>query len=279
MKKLLFLVIIMMLSIYSGAYASRLSVFDSSWTQFADDDGYRGCTEGYVNPGYGGQLFDAEYLFYKLQGSILSIGLQTGFNLNTGKVTYDNVNYYAGDLALSFDGNSSTYEYAADFGLYTKDYVTPAPVGGNKASGIDTAGIYRVNNPGTTGWNKDVYFTASNPFAMKSGNLLTAFDSSTNLTGSDSTTVYHTHVGSYTYYYGGYSYYRIVSFPVTLISEISDKTINLAAHWTMSCGNDVLNGSAIIQRPVVPEPDTMFLLGSLATGLFGLAGLRKRFTK
>ncbi|MDD5772200.1 MAG: PEP-CTERM sorting domain-containing protein [bacterium] len=31
--------------------------------------------------------------------------------------------------------------------------------------------------------------------------------------------------------------------------------------------------------PMVPEPGTMFLLGSLATGLFGFAGLRKRFTK
>jgi hypothetical protein len=29
----------------------------------------------------------------------------------------------------------------------------------------------------------------------------------------------------------------------------------------------------------VPEPGTMFLLGSLATGLFGFAGLRRRFTK
>jgi hypothetical protein len=29
----------------------------------------------------------------------------------------------------------------------------------------------------------------------------------------------------------------------------------------------------------VPEPGTMFLLGSLASGLFGFAGLRKRFTR
>lgn len=31
--------------------------------------------------------------------------------------------------------------------------------------------------------------------------------------------------------------------------------------------------------PQVPEPGTMFLLGSLASGLFGFAGLKKRFTK
>ncbi|MDD5772202.1 MAG: PEP-CTERM sorting domain-containing protein, partial [bacterium] len=33
------------------------------------------------------------------------------------------------------------------------------------------------------------------------------------------------------------------------------------------------------EHPQVPEPGTMFLLGSLATGLFGFAGLRKRFTR
>lgn len=37
---------------------------------------------------------------------------------------------------------------------------------------------------------------------------------------------------------------------------------------TYDCGN-----------PQVPEPTTMLLLGSLASGLFGFAGLKKRFTK
>lgn len=32
-------------------------------------------------------------------------------------------------------------------------------------------------------------------------------------------------------------------------------------------------------KPAVPEPGTMLLLGSLASGLFGFAGLKKRFTK
>jgi hypothetical protein len=45
-------------------------------------------------------------------------------------------------------------------------------------------------------------------------------------------------------------------------------------HWTMQCGNDVVEGKA---NAPVPEPGTMILLGS---GLIGLAGYgRKRFRK
>jgi len=44
-------------------------------------------------------------------------------------------------------------------------------------------------------------------------------------------------------------------------------------HWTMACGNDVVEGGGT----PVPEPATMLLLGS---GLLGLAGLgRKKFFK
>ncbi|MEW6088663.1 MAG: hypothetical protein AB1498_10225 [bacterium] len=274
MKNLLFakkilLTAVIMLTTYTYSNATPLPIFSTSngWTQFANDDGYR-TTDGYVNPGWGAQSFDAEHLFYKFQDNILSIGLQTGFDLIDGNVYTGGINYYAGDIALSFDGNSSNYEYAVDFGLFTKDYVTPSPVGGNTGTpGIDSAGVYSVSL-----WNNDVYgpYGSSKPFAMQSGTLLEQLSGNSSGSGSSGTS------SSGGYFYGGYSYYRIVSVNTFYLPVIiPGNPIQLNAHWTMSCGNDAINGSVTIPNPI-PEPDTMFLLGSLATGLFGLAGICKK---
>ncbi|MBU0966536.1 MAG: PEP-CTERM sorting domain-containing protein [Proteobacteria bacterium] len=216
------------------------TVFDSSWTQIANDDGI-------VGPGGGGQAFDAEYLYYKLNGNTLSIGLQAGFDLVDGDVYYSGKWYYAGDLALSFDGNASTgnaatYEYGFDFGLLTKDYQGDM-VG--DTDGINDAGLYKV-----TKWNTDVYsgHVISNPFAMESGTLISSANGTTSK-------------GQY-----NDSYWRIVSFDITSIGNFAA----LDAHWTMSCGNDAIDGHAAAP---VPEPATMLLFG---TGISGLAAFQRR---
>ncbi|MDR3089465.1 MAG: PEP-CTERM sorting domain-containing protein [Desulfobulbaceae bacterium] len=46
----------------------------------------------------------------------------------------------------------------------------------------------------------------------------------------------------------------------------------IGLHWTMSCGNDVVEG-VVSAPPQVPEPATMLLFG---TGLAGLAAYRRR---
>ncbi|WP_456385086.1 PEP-CTERM sorting domain-containing protein [Desulfolithobacter sp.] len=217
--------------------AVPLDVFstDPSWIRIADDDGVAG--NGFVDPGWGGQDFDAEYLYYQLDGNTLSIGLQTGFDVVDGHVRHQGRDYYSGDLALSFDGDESGYEYAFDFGLYTDSYY-------NTLGTTDDSGLYLVHD-----WNNDIYFSESAPFAMEAGSLLT--------TGS-------TEAG---YDPSADSYYRIVSFDISSLSLSAFTGVDV--HWTMSCGNDAIDGTA-----PVPEPATMLLFGA---GLAALAtGARKK---
>jgi hypothetical protein len=193
-------------------------------------------SNGYVGPGFGGQSFDAEYLFYKEDGDLISIGLQTGFDILDGEQDYLGQSYYAGDLALSFNGGD--FDYAIDFGLLTKD--KDGNDVGIGSGNQDAAGLYEVS-----AWNDNITFPVSSPFAMDEGSLAAGITTTAGVDGD--------------------SFFRTITLDLSELG-FDVKTIN--AHWTMSCGNDALNGFTY-----VPEPTAMLLF---AGGLFGLGAVRRR---
>ena len=258
--------------ISSTANAGKLGLWDAEgWTDITTaptsgnpEDWVSG--SGYVDPGYGGQSFDAEYLLYKYDNATntLSIGLQTGFNIVDGHQVYSGKNYWTGDIALSFNGatlgDSSSYEYAIDFGLGQCGWSKRgnSTCGINNSQGLnDTAGIYQV-----TSWNNDIYFDGnpigqanSSPFAMQNGTeVVNALTSNNSGNGTVD---------------GQLSYFRQVSIDLDLlgITDLSE----IDVHWTMSCGNDAVNGSAS-----VPEPSAF---GLFSLSLLGMGLLRVRAKK
>ena len=211
----------------------------NGWTQIASED--KEGSFNYVAPGFGGQAFDAEYLFYKVSGTTLSLGLQTGFDIVDGHQIYGNKEYWAGDFALTLNGA----QYAVDFGLghcgWDERYGCASPQ-------VDAAGVYT-----DVVWDEDVYYSASGPLAMASGDFVTGLSS--NVAGSAVAN-------------GQTSYFRQVEFDISSFGLGNEFDLDIA--WTMSCGNDEISGGDTVS---VPEPG---MVGLLAAGLVGLTVMRRK---
>jgi hypothetical protein len=210
----------------------------AEWNGFySDDNGV--LNNGYLDPGYGGQAFDVEYLGLYHNSDKLYFGLQTGFDLSDGIVNYNGLDYYAGDFGLDVDGDSY-YDYALDF-----------TVAGNSAT-------FNLVNMSTASWEDVDYaaHAAANPFQAdyNPSDVIASFS------GMYGTT-FDTTDGGTSHVIEGY-------FDLGLLSAyIAGEDITL--HWTMSCGNDFLNQTS----RSVPEPSTFLLMGM---GLIGFAVVGRR---
>ena len=243
----------LLLASVAPAHAALVSALDdaSFWSVLATDDaGPKGAEGSYdAGPGvdgegtkaHGGQHYDNEFLLFNVTGNMLTLALQTGFNLSLSYGS-NTTAYTPGDLALSFDGTSNGYEYAIDFG----EVLNYLDGGALTWKSADAVGLYEVSEwtDGTRQYN------INGVLGMLDGTKVGDVDLATS---------------SEDYVEDGYnvrSYFNIMSFDLTDIGLTADNVSNMSAYWTMSCGNDVITGS-------IPEPSVLALF---SLGLLGLGG-------
>lgn len=199
----------------------------------------KGGLSSYLNPGYGGQLFDAEAIYYKKEGGFLYLAIVTGMP-NTGAQDSAGRWYYPGDIAIDFSGDG-VYEY----GIKTR----------NGSGGKFYKGLI------SSDWNVGLWGAVSDP---------------TSITNSSSK-YFNTVEFAYnnTYYYnntGNYNKHYVMEMAIPDYYFGEDWKNGGKIHWTQTCGNDSID----LDIPkTVPEPATISLIGIGLAGLF----LRRRNIK
>ena len=216
-------------------------------------------SNGYLAPGYGGQAYDAEALFARIENGKLFIALATGHN--PGTLTNPGANTYgAGDFAIDFGKNGSY-----DLGINFRNPLSTAA--------IDTFGLLGGVYKNPT-WALGLWDAAGNQVTAASHNVADPLNP-TSLTGG-------TKIGTADFKYStvgatGYGqygtdahYFYEMSLDLSLLRTAGWDGSAFNIHWTENCAND-----AIMVDPgqFVPEPGSLALLGA---GLFGMLGLRRR---
>lgn len=200
-------------------------------------------------PGGGGQTYDIEQIFYYyedagagLTGGTLYIGLVTGFP-STG-VPSDNL--YCGDMFIDF-GNTGGYDMAIAVS--------------ERATEISELGNTYIND-GTANWQETTTtsFSIGNPYRVVRNPAI------------EQSASFGTQVA-----WGGSGVHNFLEICLTVDGALEEILTNqdggIGLHWTMQCGNDVINVHDDTPFPPVPEPSTFALLG---LGMLGV-GLRRKF--
>lgn len=214
-------------------------------------------TNYYLNPGYGGQAYDAEGIYATWDSSYLYVGVMTGR-------APDATGWSAGDIAFDF-GSDNSYE----LGLITTDHTGSEP----GVAGIGSPGqLYDVDT-----WNLGIW-DSSGGYINNTGNPADPDHPTTVAAGTEIVDAVkpgsfsYQEIGSSTEYgIGGQSYFITAAIDLNAIGGNTFLNDGLTLHWAATCNNDWI--TLDLPASSVPEPSTMALL---SIGMIGLFAARRK---
>ncbi len=177
---------------------------------------------GYIGPGWGGQMYDVEAIYFTRDEDTAYFAVVSGFPLSG----WPGASFVPGDLAIDFVSDAALYEF-----------------------GVETTGIQQGMVFGSATWTNPVYaqHIECAPVSLSGGTAIGKADFGYNPSLYVANGHYAFEVGIPLWMFGAYW-------------SSSLYISGLSAHWTMSCGNNCLNLD--VPNVSVPEPASVLLMMS-----------------
>ena len=213
--------------------------------------------QNFLDPGYGGQAYDAEGIYATWDADYFYVGVMTGRAPNAS-------GWSAGDIAFDF-GSDNSYE----LGLITTDHTGSYPA----VAGIGSPGqLYNVSQ-----WNLGIW-DSSGGYINNTGNPADPDHPTTVAAGTEIANAVKPGSFSYQaigtsseYGAGGQSYFISAAIGLESLGGNSFLDDGLTLHWAATCNNDWI--TLDLPSSSVPEPSALALL---SIGMIGLFAARRK---